>query len=302
METVVNYQPVKHTVFWEAQRGIIRYMGAVEPLGIIALCDEIKLLVEYYKYKRITLEIDSPGGEVRSLHYYLDKLHMWRKKGIKIETMALTQCSSAGAFMLSMGDLGCRMAMPRSSLLYHNVRIYGDGQQPLTSNRLGNLKTALTQTDAEMMMELLRHLYSAVEQKYFDAIEGLICRLPYIEDSIVANKDMNMFMLLKDNKLNRLLKALPKNASSDVYRNDLYRQLCERLRDRGKGLEDVKSIEGLDKHLKALDAEAKEGLILTWLFARFEYYQALFEEDSSIRPEIAISEGLIDRIGVEYEC
>ena len=174
----------RHPVIYEQHRAVVRFSGPVDTDSIFALCDEIDFAINYYFYQRVAIEIDSPGGEVRSLLYFLQKLKGWRRLGAAIETFALTQCASAAAYMLSLGDLGCRSSMPRAALLYHNARIYSSAQQSLTSDQLEKLRTSLSQTDAEMLVALLRHMYGQLNDDHFKCLEELVGNLPYPERSI----------------------------------------------------------------------------------------------------------------------
>jgi len=117
---------------------VIRLTGSIDmPVGY-ALLDEIKLLHDYYQFRTIELEIDSPGGDVDALHYIVQALAPWiRGEGRVLKTRALNQAASAGAMLLSFGTLGHRAASPHSRLLYHNMRTsFADG----SSHTLAQLK------------------------------------------------------------------------------------------------------------------------------------------------------------------
>lgn len=108
---------------------VIRLTGAIDMAVAYALLDEVKLLHDYYQFRTIELEIDSPGGEVDALHYMVQVLAPWRKgEGRVLKTRALNQAASAGAMLLSFGTVGHRCAAVHSRLLYHNIRtVFADG-------------------------------------------------------------------------------------------------------------------------------------------------------------------------------
>lgn len=118
---------------------VIRLTGAIEMTVAYALLDEVKLLHDYYQFRTIVLEIDSPGGDVDALHYIVQVLAPWRRgEGRVLKTRALNQAASAGAMLLSFGTLGHRSASQHSRLLYHNIRtVFADG----SAHTLAQLKT-----------------------------------------------------------------------------------------------------------------------------------------------------------------
>lgn len=257
--------------FFTPIKGIVRYMGPVCTPGIATLIDEIKLMVSYYNYPRITVEIDSPGGEMQSLFYYLDNLAVWQRQGLIIETLALSQCASAAAYMLSMGTLGYRMAMPRSSLLYHNVRVYGS-EQPLTSSRLGEMRQKLAESDAGLLVEMIGHLHPDAN---IDILRLLVCRLPY---QPVSKADLAAFDGTGDVATKKAYRELVKSMDSEVRLS-----FCKKM--------------GLFLRQSVVDGSDKN---LMWLFQKYELFQSLFEQDTQISPQKAFELGLIDKIGVSH--
>lgn len=284
----------RRPVRYEQQRAIVRFCSPVDANSIFALCDEIDLALDYYLYPRVTIEIDSPGGEVRSLIYYIQKLKGWRKRQVAIETVALTQCSSAAAFMLSLGDLGKRNSMPRAMLLYHNARIYSSAQQPLTSDQLDKLRTILSQTDAEMLVSLLRHLYGQLGEECFACLEELVGSLPYSERTVRADH----FQVLSVPRLEKRLRAM-NHALGDAnlhQRLELYRLITRHLSKCCPETITATNMGSLSAFLNAQPVTRHHEMKVAWLYGQFEHFKAIFARDTPICPEDALKEGLIDAI------
>ncbi|MRR06057.1 MAG: hypothetical protein EG828_03795 [Deltaproteobacteria bacterium] len=279
---------------YEENRAVIRFTGLVSNETIFALCDEVDFAASYYYYSRVAIEIDSPGGELKSLLYYISKLKEWREKGIRIETLAMTQCASAAAFMLSLGDLGCRRSMPNAALLYHGSRIYGSNQ-PLTADRLDRLSTDLNLTDARLLVELMRHLYPDVPDDHFVLLSEVTCKLPDPESEV----RYDVIKTFKNRRLRRFLEALKYAEKSTEYlqaKDNLHREV---LRELGKVTQEVEGIAtylDLAKRLEGIPVEQRDTMAIGWLYLRFQHYQSFFSQDFFITPEKAIGECLIDSV------
>lgn len=291
-----NILQQSHPPRYEDQRAVIRFSGEVNADRVFSLCDEIDLAVQYYCYPSVRIEIDSPGGELNSLRHYIARLRDWRRQGARIETLALTRCSSAAAYMLSLGDVGCRMAMPRTTLLYHNTRLSGS-TEPLTSDHLGRLKEQLTQADAELTVELLRHLHGhELPRRCFEFLFQLTCILPYL-DSPLDPEALELSILHAEQK--SLLKRLETAKSRDdrqCLRESLYRQLTANMSNGMKAMRPVKTVEQLRERIAGSAAAGQDRLAVCWLKCRFDSYRELFGQDEIIGPRQAIAAGLIDSV------
>lgn len=286
---------IRHQIQYEQQRAIVRFSGPVDTTQIFCLCDEIDSFINQYYYTHVVLEIDSNGGELQSLLHYIQKLKWWRKAGVRIETVALTQCASAAALMLSLGDIGHRYAMPRSKILYHNARVYASNQTPLTSNSLEKLRSSLSRADAEMLVELLQHLYTGLGDHYFNCLEELVCNLPYPEHAF----DSKPFLRSGPPRIGKYIKAVELAKGDEEkqhHRSELYRAVRSHLKGCFDGMNDMKALPELQKHIDAAPADKKDELAMAWLYGRFEHYRSVFERDATMKPEEVMAEGLIDRI------
>jgi ATP-dependent protease ClpP protease subunit len=125
--------------------------------SVFKLCDEIDNMIEYLQYRRIRIEVDSSGGSLRAFDYFNTKLEQWRLKGVSVETLGLTTVMSAGALILSMGDVGKRKAFSSTTLLYHNGRIPMSAGTTLTREGARNLERLLADSDKRYINMLVLH-------------------------------------------------------------------------------------------------------------------------------------------------
>ena len=148
-----------HRIKYDHDEAVIRLKGPVESESIIWLCDEIDLAVDYYNYRRVDIQIDSPGGEIAALDYFMTRLSDWRQvEGLVLGTLALTRAASAAAMILSLGSIGHRRAYPSAQLLYHDSRIMSGEGTVWTRQSLDRHRHALAETDARLTRALAAHV------------------------------------------------------------------------------------------------------------------------------------------------
>lgn len=137
----------------------IRLQGQITTAAIFDLVDQIEVAIEYYRYPRVDIEIDSPGGELRALDYLLTKLTRWRENSrLVIGTLAMTEAASAAAVLLSMGTIGYRRAYPYARMLYHQPRLPTQ-DTVLTRDNTAVIGTMLAEAEAHIRDRLLDHLF-----------------------------------------------------------------------------------------------------------------------------------------------
>lgn len=148
-------------VKYEKACAVIRLIGEVNNKSIFSLCDEIDLAIEYYNYRKIDIQIDSPGGSISSLDYYISKLDKWQQRhGVIIGTLGLTSVASAAAMILSLGTIGYRRAYMSSQLVYHNSRLITQKEEMWTKERLDYTNKSLVETDDRLLNRLVKHVYT----------------------------------------------------------------------------------------------------------------------------------------------
>ncbi|MCY4278336.1 MAG: ATP-dependent Clp protease proteolytic subunit [Gammaproteobacteria bacterium] len=86
-----------------------------------------------YGYRKVELCMASPGGSLTSMEYLLSSLAEWERRGVAVNTRALTNAQSAAAVILSCGSE--RRAHPKSMLLYHEARQLDPGTATEGSTR-----------------------------------------------------------------------------------------------------------------------------------------------------------------------
>jgi ATP-dependent protease ClpP protease subunit len=148
-----------HRVKYDVDEAIVRLKDGVTSESIIWLCDEIDLAIEYYNYRQVDIHLDSPGGEIPALEYFMTRLKVWREvEGLVIRTLALTSAASAAAMILSLGSIGHRRAYPSAELLYHDGRIFSGQGRTWTRDALQRHHSALTESDTRLNRALASHV------------------------------------------------------------------------------------------------------------------------------------------------
>ncbi len=139
---------------------IVRLYGEVNESNIYNLCDQIDLCIEYYQYKEIEIQINSPGGAVSYLDHFFQKKKDWENNKVKINTLAMTQIASAGALILSLGctEKGISVSYPNANILYHSVNV----------SRIQNVRSV----DAERILKELNR----IDDKYISELKKVMIK------------------------------------------------------------------------------------------------------------------------------
>ncbi len=147
------------TVRYDYDKAIIRLNDNIDAQSIFSLCDEVELAADYYHYDFVDIHINSQGGSVPALEYFLTQLRGWRRRhDLTIGTLAISRVASAAAVILSLGDIGHRRAYPSAEILYHNARI-ATPEAYLTRSALQLLSKQLGRLDERMLNEIVEHVY-----------------------------------------------------------------------------------------------------------------------------------------------
>jgi ATP-dependent protease ClpP protease subunit len=143
--------------WYENQKAIVRLTGEITNDSVFSLCDEIDLAIDYYHFPTIEIRLDSPGGNLRSLIFYLTKLKEWKEKKVSVATQGLTMVCSAAACILSMGDIGKRKVYSNTRLLYHQSSF--SNVNSLTIQAANDYITSLQQSTGMMIDVLAQHVW-----------------------------------------------------------------------------------------------------------------------------------------------
>lgn len=138
----------------------ILFSAPVTADSIFALCTACESAIDYYKYGKVELQINSPGGESDALRHFSVRLGEFQKRAT-VATTALNDCASAAALILSSGSLGHRSASIHSRLLYHRVRMSAEAALSRESQRISGLLTARS---GESVIESLRELEKEISR------------------------------------------------------------------------------------------------------------------------------------------
>ena len=130
--------------------------GDVDKASCRALLDAIGTAVDYYGYRLVEIQIDSPGGNGRPLKHLLDRLDLYRVQGVRFRTSAISIASSAGAVLVALGDE--RVAAPGSRLLFHGSWLYRRGQ--LTARDCAGLHARLSRSDDKLLYRLVDRAFA----------------------------------------------------------------------------------------------------------------------------------------------
>src|SRR5450830_1937286 len=129
----------------------LQYNGAMCQPGALALESQLKRLFGYFKYPRVVLSIESPGGAIDGLEHVLRVIQDWAKEGRAVAVGSTFQCASAAAFLLAMGEWGRRRVDRGTFLLFHSARIDSSSMAAMTAAYSTNLSQALNNVDRRLL-------------------------------------------------------------------------------------------------------------------------------------------------------
>lgn len=148
----------------DARNPSIRLTGVIDMPTAYALLDELRLLRDYYQFRTVELQIDSPGGELSALHHLVQSLAPWRAgEGRVLRTLGLSEICSAAAILLSFGTIGHRSASSHSRLLYHPIRTAFREDQHQTVAQLKAHEKRMGHWDRMMLDGLVEHICRAAD-------------------------------------------------------------------------------------------------------------------------------------------
>ncbi|MCI9535656.1 MAG: ATP-dependent Clp protease proteolytic subunit [Lachnospiraceae bacterium] len=127
--------------------------------------------------KDIQLYINSPGGSVSAGFAIYDTMQYVK---CDVSTICLGMAASFGAFLLSGGTKGKRMALPNAEIMIHQPAIHGNGIQGqatdirILSDHIQQSKRRLNRILAENTGRTVKEIWEATERDhYFSAKEAV---------------------------------------------------------------------------------------------------------------------------------
>jgi ATP-dependent protease ClpP protease subunit len=146
-------------VSWELHEHLprISFNGAMNVASMQRLVRMLDQAFRYYQYDSVLIEIDSPGGEIPALNYFLEHMSYWQARGRAVRTTGLVTCASAAALLLAFGNIGGRSLYSGTHLLFHLVRMPVH-QQMLTAEAAHSMKSRLETVDTTILELLVEHI------------------------------------------------------------------------------------------------------------------------------------------------
>ena len=133
--------------YHRADHAVAQFTGDLTLEAAIDLVNAVDALVDVYFYRRIEIQISSPGGLVQSIDHLALAVERWRAQGVRICTRVSTSAYSAGAVLFSIGDE--RVVEPTARLLYHGARLQQNGF--LNRSDTVTLFTTISRLDASLL-------------------------------------------------------------------------------------------------------------------------------------------------------
>jgi hypothetical protein len=110
---------------------------------------------EDYHYDDLTVEMNSPGGQIDHLRQMLRAIANAKSHGVRVRTHALNQASSAAAILLAMGSYGSRWVSPEATVVFHHSRLNTSQHTPITADLANTMQEQTTQCDGWILKTLL---------------------------------------------------------------------------------------------------------------------------------------------------
>lgn len=136
---------------------VIQLAGSLTQAEALEFRRSIHESAEYWHFKELVFELDSPGGELQALRAVTHELKWWRSRGGSVKTLALGVAGSAAAIALALGNVGQRVSLPHSVLLFHHSRLMTDGGQ-LTALNAVSAAVQLQVVDRMLLNQLVEHI------------------------------------------------------------------------------------------------------------------------------------------------
>jgi hypothetical protein len=207
--------------------GTLRLEGEITEEVALQFEAALDLLFGYYQYKRITLEINSRGGQVVALELMLAGLERWRALGRQVSTRARFRAASAAAMLLGMGDIGSRSASASTSLLFHSARIDG-ANATFTATAASSLGALLQCKDQFHLGRLIEHQVQGFGGSHALATEGAArCRRLADRSGRRASKSADQPPVPLFGALPRTFAQCLERRSVEPYRRMLSRRFAE---------------------------------------------------------------------------
>ena len=154
--------------YHRTDHAVAQFTGDLSVEAAIDLVNAVDALVDVYFYRRVEIQISSPGGLVQSIDHLALAVERWRAEGVQICTRVTTSAYSAAAVLFSIGDE--RVIERTARLLYHGARLQQNGL--LNRSDTVTLFTTISRLDARLLSLLtVRALRDSDEPERIAAAE-----------------------------------------------------------------------------------------------------------------------------------
>ena len=176
-------------IFSRLLRERIIFLGTpIDDMVANLIVAQMLLLDSENSEKDIMLYINSPGGSVTAGFAIYDTMQHIRAD---VSTICLGQAASMGAFLLSSGAKGKRLALPHSRVLIHQPLGGAQGQATdieIQANEILRIKKSLNQILADNTGQPLKKIEKDTDRDYImtaqEAVEyGMIDKVITLEDN-----------------------------------------------------------------------------------------------------------------------
>ncbi len=187
-------------LFSRLMRERIIFLGTeVNDIVASILVGQMLLLDSEDASKDIYLYINSPGGSVTAGLAIYDTMQHVRAN---VMTICMGQCASMGAFLLSSGEPGKRMALPHSRILIHQPLGGAQGQASdieIQANEILRMKKMLNEIMAKNCkkpVEVLEkdtdrdNIMTPEQAKAYGLIDQIITKRPSALDSETSSSSL----------------------------------------------------------------------------------------------------------------
>ncbi len=186
---------------------VIRVTGTVDEGTMGALAQLDKLSSEKPN-EPITILVNSPGGSVLFLDFFLDGMHAAQARGTKLVCVVPNLAASAAFTILATCDE--RVSLTNAKLLFHPVRIYYNGA--LTSIEAAKIMKELAPTDAALLVTLSQSFFGEVDE---NSEKFQLLFQHFVAETLFTPAQLNEFIGHEWIKPVKLIEGIP-----DLYRLD----------------------------------------------------------------------------------
>ena len=137
---------------YKPDRAVVPVTGVIDEAMMLQLVAAIRQLHQEYFYTHIELEVNSPGGQAMALAYCVSAMDALRAQGVRFTTRALMAVSSAGANLVSLGDV--REAQRGALFVYHQTRV--GAMETVTVQSARQIVSNVNEIDGRYLSRLAR--------------------------------------------------------------------------------------------------------------------------------------------------